>query len=84
MLEQMLRFIDYIAMRVESEEELGKILTKINDSCKQYKMKINKSKRKILICSKQVQTSDIIIEDKTLEMVQCFTFKKQNNIRWKK
>lgn len=44
---------DNIAMVAESEEDLGKMLIKMNDSCKEYGMKINKSKTKILICSKQ-------------------------------
>uniref|UniRef100_A0A2S2QAL0 Reverse transcriptase domain-containing protein n=1 Tax=Sipha flava TaxID=143950 RepID=A0A2S2QAL0_9HEMI len=59
-------------MIVESEEALGNILTKMNDSCKEYKMKINNSKTKILICSKQKLLSNITIENEKLETVQCF------------
>lgn len=53
MLVQMLHFADDIALIAESEEALGNMLTKMNDSSKEYKVKINKSKTKILICSKQ-------------------------------
>jgi len=44
----MLYFVDDIPWIAESEEELCNMLTKMNDSCKKYKMKINKSKTKIL------------------------------------
>lgn len=57
-------------MIAESEEDLGNMLTKMNDSCKEYRMKINKSKIKILICNTQELTSNIIIEDEKLETVQ--------------
>lgn len=46
----------------------------MNDSCKEYKMKINKNKTKILICSKQALISDLTIENEKLETVQCFTY----------
>ncbi|KAF0761648.1 Retrovirus-related Pol polyprotein LINE-1 [Aphis craccivora] len=74
MLVQMLRFADDIAFIAESEEVLGNMLTKMNDSCKEYKMKINKSKTKISICSKQELLSNITIENEKLETVQCFTY----------
>lgn len=74
MLVQMLRFADDIALIAESEEALGNMLTKMNDSCKEYKMKINKSKTKILICSKQESLSNITIENEKLETVQCYTY----------
>lgn len=50
------------------------MLKKMYDSCKEYGMKINKSKIKILICSKQESTSNTIIEDEKLETIQCFTY----------
>ncbi|KAF0733289.1 Retrovirus-related Pol polyprotein LINE-1 [Aphis craccivora] len=71
---QMLHFADDIALIAESEEALGNMLTKMNDSCKEYNMKINKSKTKILICSKQELLSNITIENEKLETVQCFTY----------
>lgn len=37
-------------------------------------MKINKSKTKLLICSKQALTSVIIIKDEKLKTAQCFTY----------
>lgn len=74
MLVQMLSFSDDIALIAESDEALGNMLTKMNDSCKEYKMKINKSKTKILICSKQELLSNITIENEKLETVQCFTY----------
>jgi len=58
----------------ESEKELGNMLTKLNDSCKQYKIKINKNKTKLLICSKQALFSNITIENEKLGTVQCFTY----------
>lgn len=70
----MLSFSDDIALIAESDEALGNMLTKMNDSCKEYKMKINKSKTKILICSKQELLSNITIENEKLETVQCFTY----------
>lgn len=70
----MLRFADDNSLIAESEEALGNMLTKMNDSCKEYKMKINKSKTKILICSKQELLSNISIENEKLETVQCFTY----------
>lgn len=57
MLIQMLRFTDDIAMIAGIEEDLGNMLIKMNDSSKEYGMKINKNKTKILICSKQELTS---------------------------
>jgi len=70
----MLYFTNDIAMKLEKEEDLGNILTKMNDSCKEYGIKINKNKTKILICSKQELISNIIIENENLETVQCFTY----------
>jgi Uri superfamily endonuclease len=55
----MLRFAGDIAI-AEREKDLGNMLTKMNDSCKEYGMKISKNKTKILICSKQELTSNVI------------------------
>ncbi|CAI6362900.1 unnamed protein product [Macrosiphum euphorbiae] len=73
-MQQMLCFADDIALIAESEEGLGNMLTKMNDSCEEYKMNINKSKTKILICSKQELLSNITIANEKLETVQCFTY----------
>jgi len=74
MLVKILRFADDISMIAESEDELGNMLTKMNDSCKEYGMKINENKTKILICSKQELISNITVEGEKLETVQCFTY----------
>jgi len=46
----------------------------MNDNCKEYKMKINKKKTKILKCSKQALNSNITIENKKLETVQSYKY----------
>lgn len=65
----MLRFVDDIAVIVEGEEELGDILTKMNDTLNEYNTKINRNKTKILICRKQPLNLDIIIENEMFETV---------------
>jgi len=79
MLIQMLHFSNDIPMIAGSEEDLGNMLTKMNDSCKEYGMKINKKKTKILICSKQELTSNIIIEDEKKSWKLFHILRKQNN-----
>jgi len=54
---QMLRFTDDIAVILE--EDLGNMLTKMNDNCNEYKIKINKNKTNILICNKEALLSYI-------------------------
>lgn len=51
MLVQMLCFMDYKAVTVVSDEELSNMLTKMNNSFKKLRMKINKNNAKIVICS---------------------------------
>jgi len=70
----MLRFVDDLAVIAESEKDLGNMLTKMNDSCNEYKMKINKNKSKILICSKKALLSNITIKNEKLKTVQCNTY----------
>lgn len=69
MLVNMFHFIDDLAMIAKSEDNLDNMLIKMNDSWKKYIMKINKIKLKILICSKQELTFNIIIGDEKLETV---------------
>lgn len=50
----MLRFADDIAMTVDSEENLEKMLLNLDKTLKQdYNMKINMAKTKILVGSRQ-------------------------------
>jgi len=74
MLIQMLRFAIDKAVITKSEENLGNMLTKMNDSFNEYKMKINKNKTKILICSKKALFSNITINNEKLETVQRYTY----------
>lgn len=54
MLVQVLCFADDITMIADSEENIERILQKIDNTLKQnYNMQINKTKKKILICSRQ-------------------------------
>lgn len=76
MLVQIFRFKNDIVMIVENEKALGNMLTKMNDSCKEYKTKINKNKTKILIYNKQAVIPSIT--NKNYSMF--YIFKKQNNV----
>jgi len=74
MLIQILRFADDITVITESEEDLGNMLTKINDSCNKFKIKININKTKILKCSIKALLLNITIENEKLETVQFYTY----------
>jgi len=74
MLVQMLRFADDIAVIAENEEDLSNMLKKMNDTLKEYHMKINQRKTKVLICSKQQIYANIFLNGKMLETVQNFIY----------
>lgn len=46
MVVQVLRFADDVAIITESEEDLGNMLKKMNDSCKEYGIKKTRAKLK--------------------------------------
>lgn len=54
-------------------ENFINMLTKYNDSSKEYSMKIIKNTNNILIVP-TLTNSDTIIENKKFEIVQCFTY----------
>lgn len=69
MCTQMLRFADDTATIADIKEEWRDMLIKMNNSFKQCNMKTNKYKTKILVCSKQILNSDIIIRNQELEII---------------
>lgn len=75
---QMLRFTDDVAMLADSEENLKGMLPNLecfDKTVKQeYNMKINMTKTKILVCSRQYIKSNIRINNITLERVNNFTY----------
>jgi len=50
------------------------MITKLNDGCNKYKMKIHKKKTTILIFIKKALHSNITTENDKLETVQCYTY----------
>lgn len=66
---QMLRFADDTATIADIKKEWRDMLTKMNNSFKQCNMKTNKNKTKILVCSKHILNSDIIIQNQELEII---------------
>lgn len=51
------------------------MLTKINETCKEYKIKINKNgKTKILICNKQALFFNIKILNEKSETIKLYTY----------
>lgn len=74
MLIQIIRFENYIVMIVENEKELSNMLIKMNDSCKEYKMKINNNQTEILIYNKQAVILYIINKNEKLEIFQWLTY----------
>ncbi|VVC45686.1 Reverse transcriptase domain [Cinara cedri] len=75
MLVQMLRFADDIAMVADSEENLERMLQKMNNTLKQeYNMNINKTKIKILVGSRQQVDTNIIMDGIKLENINSYTY----------
>lgn len=61
----MLRFADDIAMTVDSEENLEKMLLNLDKTLKQdYNMKINMAKTKILVGSRQQLDTNTTINNR--------------------
>jgi len=58
-----LQFADDIVMIADSEENLEKMLQKMNNTLKQeYNMNINKTKTKILVGSRQQVDTNIMVD----------------------
>lgn len=71
----MLRYADDIALLAESERELQETLSEMNSILKNYNMKINAKKTKVLVCSKTpVLGSNITLENQTVEEVVDFCY----------
>lgn len=71
MLVQTPSFINDIAAIAEIEKELGDMQTETNNGFREYNVKINGSRIKILVGSLLPLNSNIIIENRKLKTVQC-------------
>ena len=67
------RFADDQAMIANTEKELQDILNLLNQSAKNYNMKINVDKTKVMCVSKQSKRLSIILDGKRIQQVQRFT-----------
>jgi len=74
MLIQIMLFGNDISVIAENEDDLGNMITKLNNGGNEYKIKINKNETKILICSKKALHSNITIGNEKLETVQRYTY----------
>lgn len=75
MLVQMLRFVDDIALIIDSERNIDRMLQKMNKTLKkELKKNIDKTKTKILIGSKQKIDTNIIMDDIKLENINIYTY----------
>ena len=71
----MLRFADDIAVVAETEGDLKKVLTNMERTMARYKLKINKKKTKILVCSrKEEKRTNIKLGKEKLEEVKEFCY----------
>ncbi|KAF0758393.1 cGMP-dependent 3',5'-cyclic phosphodiesterase-like [Aphis craccivora] len=71
-----LRFADDMAFCVETENDLQKILTKVNKIlCDKYGMRLNKKKTKVMKCSKtNLAQLNIYIDNTCIEQVHFFNY----------
>ena len=68
------RFADDQGMVASTEQGLQLILDKLNESAKQYDMKINVKKTKVMKISKNGGTMNIMIDDQNVEQVNKFKY----------
>jgi ribosome-interacting GTPase 1 len=70
----LVRFADDIAMMADSEQNLERMLQKMNITLKQkYNININKTKTKIIVGSRQQEDTNITMDGK-LENVNNYTY----------
>uniref|UniRef100_A0A8D8XSF1 Reverse transcriptase domain-containing protein n=1 Tax=Cacopsylla melanoneura TaxID=428564 RepID=A0A8D8XSF1_9HEMI len=70
----MLRFADDIAVLAPDEYNLKRILECMNDIFEEFKMKINMKKTEILVCSKQPEIVNIMINNTTIKQTTSFKY----------
>jgi hypothetical protein len=72
---QMLRFADDIAIIAQDEINLKTALESLVDILKsKYKMKINRKKTKVIVCSKDFENINIKMDDYALKQVSKFNY----------
>ena len=72
---QMLRFADDIAIIVQDEINLKRALEGLDDiSERNYKMKINRKKTEVMVCSKDPENINDKMDDNTLKQVPKFKY----------
>jgi len=72
---QMLRFADYIAIIVQDEINLKRALESLDDILKSnYKMKINRKKIDVMVCSKDIKNINNKMDDNALGQVPKFKY----------
>lgn len=73
-LVQIIRFADDIPMIADSEENFKRLLLNLDKTLKHdHNMKVNKTKTRILVCSRQQIESNIKIDNIKLENAHSFT-----------
>ena len=71
----MLRFADYIAIIVQDEINLKRALESLDDILKSnYKMKINRKKIDVMVCSKDIKNINNKMDDNALGQVPKFKY----------
>jgi len=72
---QMLRFADHIAIIAQDEINVKRTLESLYDILKSnYKMKINRKKSEVMVCSKGSEIIGIKIDDNALKQAQKFKY----------
>ncbi|KAI5728729.1 hypothetical protein M8J77_020289 [Diaphorina citri] len=71
---QMLRFADDIAVIAPDEYNLKRVLENMNEILEDYKMKINMSKTEILVCTKDPETVNIVVNNEHIKQIKSFKY----------
>uniref|UniRef100_A0A8D8VGN7 Reverse transcriptase domain-containing protein n=1 Tax=Cacopsylla melanoneura TaxID=428564 RepID=A0A8D8VGN7_9HEMI len=71
---QMLRFADDIAVLAPDEQILNRSLDCMNEVLNEYKMKINMKKTEVLVCSKEPETVNILVNNEPIKQVKHFKY----------
>ncbi|KAL1448654.1 hypothetical protein WDU94_014026 [Cyamophila willieti] len=77
----MLRFADDIAVLAQDEFNLKRSLEVMNEVFEKYKMKINMKKTEILVCSKEREEVNIIINNEKIKQIDTFKYLGSNITR---
>ena len=68
------RFADHIVLLAEDERMLKNMSMELNDSCKDYGMKINTNKMKTMVIGRKQKKINIRIKDESVEQVDSFKY----------